>query len=682
MNESPASVLAALRQSGARNLDGSELTSLRPRKRARQDPHASDLGPWGTLPETFDGLLVPAISEDHSQSKHTAPYSASHISLLFPEFSYFEDDLPTDLSRIYQRLIKGKRNGKFSAISHQLWDSMAVQGGLRGLTSATGYNGEDFVAKASHQFSQLVASILTDIDASPLDDDDSADFHPAMYVVQQGQYSQRRGASSLCFRGGAASAGLSQEHKTTLVLDSHCKYFAGDYVFSNTRHVGVKAIIFKLFLQMHCLERELNSRDLSAVLIDSDHELFTREFSAAEVEEACTHVDIQVNYGIVYTGHKCVLAKRAYGIGRDGTRIHGLALSPIYVAAGPGANLPFLAMLVAAHAEVQDDSPRRPSAERWEVLLKMVEEERERFAKERVRLLAEMEQRRNQDSSRPPSPSGNRDGGGNGGGNDGGGNEGGGKDSGSGNPDEGARGAVKGHAQAYYLHLHFDYPGCSTLPSTLFKITTNELKAHLVPSPPPSPPGSSFADHTCLPESAITWAQDIILHTPHLYIRQQLPSADIVQVFRAELVTEDRPAQLVVLKLYGAHHLPDLLREVSAYDRLRRRLTSLVPDVLGIFCSIQDQGWFGLLLDDRGVRVGSDSWASVVLTSADKHCLFDALLQLHTAGVVHNDFFPRNVLRRPDGTFSLIDFGSATVEHDCPGDACPELAKLRMELKI
>ena len=85
----------------------------------------------------------------------------------------------------------------------------------------------------------------------------------------------------------------------------------------------------------------------------------------------------------------------ARGVGRDGIKIHGLALSPIYVVAGLGANLPFLAMLIAAHAEVEDDLPRRPSAERWEVLLKMVEDEQERFAKERLRLLTEMEQRRN-----------------------------------------------------------------------------------------------------------------------------------------------------------------------------------------------------------------------------------------------------------------------------------------------
>ncbi|KAF8201159.1 hypothetical protein K438DRAFT_1965681 [Mycena galopus ATCC 62051] len=149
---SQVSVLAAFRDSGARNSDGTELQSLRPRKRARPDPHASDpdlgvpcpkpsTGSWSILSPPFPRITLKA------------------------GFSYLEDDLPTDLSRIYQRLIKGKRHGRFSATSHQLWDAMAVKGGLRGLTSTTGYIGEDFVAKASHQFSQLVASILTDIDA-------------------------------------------------------------------------------------------------------------------------------------------------------------------------------------------------------------------------------------------------------------------------------------------------------------------------------------------------------------------------------------------------------------------------------------------------------------------------------------------------------------------------------------
>ncbi|KAF8201160.1 hypothetical protein K438DRAFT_638789 [Mycena galopus ATCC 62051] len=140
-------------------------------------------------------------------------------------------------------------------------------------------------------------------------------------------------------------------------------------------------------------------------------------------------------------------------------------------------------MLVAAHTEVEDDLPRQPSAERWEVLLKMVEDERDRFTKERLKLLAEMEQHRNDDSSYPPSPSGQGNGDDSGGPpfrRDGGGNV---KNiSGSGNADGEAWGAVKGRAQAYYLHLHFDYPGCSTPPLTLFKITSDALKARLLPS--------------------------------------------------------------------------------------------------------------------------------------------------------------------------------------------------------
>ncbi|KAJ7089738.1 hypothetical protein B0H15DRAFT_269691 [Mycena belliarum] len=661
---SPASMLTALRQSGVRNPDGTELKSLRPRKRARPDPYANDFGPWGTLPETFDGLLehlVPAISEDRSQSKSTAPYSASYLSPLSLEFSYLEDDLPTDLSRIYQRLIKGKRHGRFSATSRQLWDTMAVQGGLRGLTSTTGYH-------VSLQTSTLVVPMMTIPPISPPLCMSCSREHPPL--------TPRRGEAPPAFVLGVAR--LLQDFLRNirqLSSSTATPKISPETMFSATPGM-------KLFLQMYELERELNHRDLNTVSIDSEQQLFTRQFDAVEVEEASTRLDIQVNYGIIYTGHKCVLAKRAQGIGRDGTVIEGLALSQIHVVAGPGATLPLLAMLIAAHAEVEDDLPRRPSAERWAVLLKMVETERERFTKERLGLLAEMEQHRN---SRPPGQ---------------------GSDNNSEKPDEGgnnttagggAWGAVQVHAQAYYLvrsdarpklelmqtlqHLHFGYPGSSAPPRMLFKIPPDALEAHLAPSPPPSRLGSSFSDHTPLPKSAIAWAEDIIIHTPHLHIRQQLPSGNIAQVFRADISTEGRLTRSVVLKLYGAHHLADLLREVSAYDRLRRRLTN-VPDVLGIYCSLQDQGWVGLLMDDEGVRIGSGSWAAIVLTAADRHCLFNALLQLHAAGVVHNDFFPRNVLRRPDGTFSVIDFGNATVGHDCPGSACPELAKLYIELQI
>jgi tRNA A-37 threonylcarbamoyl transferase component Bud32 len=56
-----------------------------------------------------------------------------------------------------------------------------------------------------------------------------------------------------------------------------------------------------------------------------------------------------------------------------------------------------------------------------------------------------------------------------------------------------------------------------------------------------------------------------------------------------------------------------------------------------------------------------------------RHRVYDALTELHTAKVQHADFVPRNVLRRNDGSFSVIDFGNTSVDHLCPGTDCGEL---------
>src|SRR5262245_46813009 len=52
------------------------------------------------------------------------------------------------------------------------------------------------------------------------------------------------------------------------------------------------------------------------------------------------------------------------------------------------------------------------------------------------------------------------------------------------------------------------------------------------------------------------------------------------------------------------------------------------------------------------------SWQPIVAAVAQ---VVDALATLHRVGFVHRDIKPSNIIQRPDGTISLIDFGSAAL---------------------
>ncbi|KAJ7255199.1 hypothetical protein C8J57DRAFT_1345728, partial [Mycena rebaudengoi] len=90
-----------------------------------------------------------------------------------------------------------------------------------------------------------------------------------------------------------------------------------------------------------------------------------------------------------------------------------------------------------------------------------------------------------------------------------------------------------------------------------------------------------------------------------------------------------------------------------------------------------------LVFADVEIRVGdTEDWTSLELSTADKVQLYDALQQLHAAGVIHGDFYPRNIMRRADSTFCIIDFGDAEIDYSCPGSTCWELDHLRLESDI
>ena len=59
------------------------------------------------------------------------------------------------------------------------------------------------------------------------------------------------------------------------------------------------------------------------------------------------------------------------------------------------------------------------------------------------------------------------------------------------------------------------------------------------------------------------------------------------------------------------------------------------------------------------------------------------LWHLHANNVRHNDFEPRNVLRKPWARFVIIDFALAETDHVCPGwEACRELQEALRALDL
>lgn len=71
------------------------------------------------------------------------------------------------------------------------------------------------------------------------------------------------------------------------------------------------------------------------------------------------------------------------------------------------------------------------------------------------------------------------------------------------------------------------------------------------------------------------------------------------------------------------------------------------------------------------------------LTSFSLHrlALYTALTSVHVAGVLHGDFYPRNVCRDEKNDFKLIDFGLSSL-HECVGESCAELHSARLALGL
>jgi len=122
-----------------------------------------------------------------------------------------------------------------------------------------------------------------------------------------------------------------------------------------------------------------------------------------------------------------------------------------------------------------------------------------------------------------------------------------------------------------------------------------------------------------------------------------------------------------------------LVREVSIVSKLSH------PGIIKHFGWGRRRQGAAFIMMERIEGESLDSWRrSSLPTTADVvECgisVCDALSAAHLAGVIHADLTPGNILRRPDGTFVLTDFGfsrllsdpAKTVSAGTPGFLAPE----------
>ncbi|KAJ6515571.1 hypothetical protein C8R45DRAFT_956947 [Mycena sanguinolenta] len=71
------------------------------------------------------------------------------------------------------------------------------------------------------------------------------------------------------------------------------------------------------------------------------------------------------------------------------------------------------------------------------------------------------------------------------------------------------------------------------------------------------------------------------------------------------------------------------------------------------------------------------------ITISRRQKLFTKVLEMHSAGVVHGDLEPRNVVEDSEGELKVIDFHVAGMNHRCRGEeTCTELKKLKNALGL
>ncbi|KAJ7506673.1 hypothetical protein B0H11DRAFT_239431 [Mycena galericulata] len=247
-----------------------------------------------------------------------------------------------------------------------------------------------------------------------------------------------------------------------------------------------------------------------------------------------------------------------------------------------------------------------------------------------------------------------------------------------------------------YMWLDYSLPGRSDPARLLCGLEPSELSAsdasksgkgsrskkssaRSSTAPSPAFPPSSLSLSACPTSLDVPTSSGPRVGTiPHLHISGRISLGDIAQVFKGAL--DGVP---VVFKSYPTPQASDYLAcEVAAYTRLRDEAVHVVPRLLGVY-RLPGESWSGLLLEDVGSALGHAFWDDVALTVGEKQEIYEAIRAIHEAGVLHGDVEPRNIARASGGgPLRVIDFGSASMGHGCPGRGCRELRGLREALRM
>ncbi|KAJ7241930.1 hypothetical protein B0H12DRAFT_1133067 [Mycena haematopus] len=115
-------------------------------------------------------------------------------------------------------------------------------------------------------------------------------------------------------------------------------------------------------------------------------------------------------------------------------------------------------------------------------------------------------------------------------------------------------------------------------------------------------------------------------------------------------------------------------QEGLVYDYLAKSgKQGITPRYYGIF---EDSiGTVALILDDGGRALKTFSNLSVEQNNK--------VLDMHSAGVRHDDLEPRNVVQDSEGDLKIIDFHVAEMNHRCRGkETCKELKTFKEALGL
>ncbi|KAJ7105377.1 hypothetical protein C8R44DRAFT_807108 [Mycena epipterygia] len=251
---------------------------------------------------------------------------------------------------------------------------------------------------------------------------------------------------------------------------------------------------------------------------------------------------------------------------------------------------------------------------------------------------------------------------------------------------------ARGYAQQQVL-LHFDLPGAHTTPLLLMSISRDYVANRYCSPSPSSSLASSSAPSSVVstpPSSPEPKSEYTLPHlkegrttTSHLILEPTIfHSGHFATVHCGQFSLDNQPSSRIILKSYPTQYFPRLVQELDIYAALAP-LAVIVPRLCNVLAPL-NLAWAGLVLEDAGTELGnsSQSWDEVDLTHEDRRRLYGALTEIHSAGVIHGDLTPRNVVRRSRGALCLVDFGQSTLHHICSGARCPELFALHKALAL